>query len=88
MESASTDKIPRYQQHYCPGYKNTNNINPIRVFLNHSYNYRTHLSGQGSETARSIQVYENGVLNSKASKQLISAVASNNRAGVRRAFKK
>jgi len=35
MESATADKVPHYQQDYCPGYKNTNNIKPIRVFFNH-----------------------------------------------------
>ena len=37
--------------------------------------------GQGNKTARSIQIYEKNVINEAALKQLVSAVADNNRAG-------
>jgi hypothetical protein len=37
--------------------------------------------GHGNQTARSIQIYENDQLNEKAFKTLVSAVATNNRAG-------
>ena len=37
--------------------------------------------GNGNKTARSIQIYESGLLNENAFKDLIRAVADNNRAG-------
>ena len=37
--------------------------------------------GHGNETARSIQIYEGDTINERAFKNLISAVADNNRAG-------
>ena len=37
--------------------------------------------GYGNKTARSIQIYEKDQLNEKAFKNLVSAVAANNRAG-------
>lgn len=37
--------------------------------------------GQDNQTARSIQIYENDVINEAAFRQLVSAVADNNRAG-------
>ncbi|HSW98932.1 MAG TPA: DUF1801 domain-containing protein [Candidatus Saccharimonadales bacterium] len=37
--------------------------------------------GQGNETARSIQLYQDSLLNTAAFKALITAVANNNRAG-------
>lgn len=42
-----------------------------------------HIINQGhdNQTARSIQIYENGQLNENAFKNLIQAVANNNRAG-------
>ena len=36
MKSATADKIPHHQQYYRPSYKNTDNIDPIRVFFNHN----------------------------------------------------
>jgi hypothetical protein len=44
--------------------------------------------GQGNETARSVQIYENDHFNEDAFKQLISAVVDNNRAGSWRKLQK
>jgi hypothetical protein len=44
--------------------------------------------GQGNETARAIQIYENDVLDHEAFTDLIKAVVTNNRAGGWRVLKK
>ena len=44
--------------------------------------------GQGNQTARSIQIYQNDRINEEAFKDLVRAVANNNRAGGWRKLKK
>lgn len=55
---------------------NNGDVSQVENFIRSLIN-----QGHSNKTARSIQIYKNDQLNEKAFKNLVSAVANNNRAG-------